>query len=131
MNLLAVPPSLAPQAWEKARDFISAACTRLDLADAYKIEADVLAGNAILWLAVDGNTVVGAGVTQLFEQAGHKVCEIVAWGSKDQAKCTPLLREIERFAKSEGCDCVRIVGRKGWARHLDYGVKALILEKAI
>lgn len=132
MQLIAVPPALASQAWPKAREFVYAASKRVGLSDAEPIEADVLAGRALLWLAADGLEVVGAGVTQIFTQAGHKVCEIVSWGARDQARCAPLLNIIEEFARAEECTVVRLVGRKGWARHLkSYGLRAVILEKAL
>jgi hypothetical protein len=130
--LLAVPPALTPKAWDKARPYICAAIDRTEFLDSKAVQADVYQGKAILWLAADGTEVIGAGITQKFHQAGKHVCEIIAWGAKDQARCAPLLRTIEAFAIAEGCTCVRLVGRKGWARHLtDYSVKALIMEKAL
>ena len=40
--------------------------------------------------------------------------------------------EIEAYAKAEGCACVRIYGRKGWARVLkDYQVEQIVLERQL
>lgn len=132
MNLLAVPPELAAQGWLKGHRYIEAACDRLNLADPKSIALDIINGKALLWLAADGENVVGAGVTQLFTQAGIKVCEITAWGARDQKRCAPLLDTIYEFARAENCRAVRLIGPKGWIRHLkDYSVKAVILEKAL
>jgi hypothetical protein len=132
MNLLAVPPELAAQGWERGREFVYAACARSEISDPELIKLDVLNARALLWLACDGTNVVGAGVTQLFTQAGKKVCEIVSWGARDQKRCAPLLRDIENFARAEECNLVRLVGRKGWAKHMkDYSAKAVVLEKAL
>lgn len=41
-----------------------------------------------------------------------------------------LLERIEEFARAEGCEATRIIGRKGWARVLtSYQTKRIVLEK--
>jgi hypothetical protein len=41
-----------------------------------------------------------------------------------------LLERIEEFARAEGCEATRIIGRKGWARVLtSYQMKRIVLEK--
>ena len=43
-----------------------------------------------------------------------------------------LLDRHREFARAEGCDAMRIIGRKGWARVLkDYRAKRVILEKEL
>lgn len=132
MNLIAVPLHLAPQGWAKGKEFVAAACNRLGLYDVGLIEQDVLSGKSILWLAVDVESVQGAGVTQVYDQAGLRVCEITTWGARDQRRCAPLLKTIDDYAHANGCDCIRVVGPEGWKRHLkDFSAKAVILEKVL
>jgi hypothetical protein len=42
------------------------------------------------------------------------------------------LDELERYATAQGCNGMRIYGRKGWARKLpDYKMTHVLLEKVI
>lgn len=132
MNLIAVPPEQAQEAWPLAEKYVFDACDQSGFSDGQEVLLQVLMGQALLWLAAEGMDVIGAGVTRLLEERGTKKCEIYAWGAKDQKKCAPLLKTIEDFAKAEGCASVRLLGRRGWARMLpDYRMAAVILEKAL
>jgi hypothetical protein len=92
------------------------------------VEFDVRSANALLWLVIDGDQVVGAGVTQLALPFGW----IVAFGGEDMRRSIPLIENIERHFREEGCTRVRIVGRPGWQRMLtDYRPVAVLLEKEL
>jgi len=48
----------------------------------------------------------------------------------DMRRWIGLLERIEEFARAEGCEATRIIGRKGWARVLtSYQAKRIVLEK--
>jgi hypothetical protein len=48
----------------------------------------------------------------------------------DMRRWLRLLEGIEDFARAEGCNATRIIGRQGWARVLtSYQTKRLVLEK--
>ena len=48
----------------------------------------------------------------------------------DMRRWIGLLERIEDFARAEGCEATRIIGRKGWARVLtSYQTKRIVLEK--
>ena len=48
----------------------------------------------------------------------------------DMRRWIGLLERIEEFARAEGCEATRIIGRKGWARVLtSYQTKRIVLEK--
>jgi hypothetical protein len=132
VNLVHVPTDKAAEAWPFGEQFVKAAIERADFCDVQRVRSDVLSGTALLWLAADGKTVIGAGVTQLVEGNAGRVCEIIAWGAESQRRCAPLLETIHEYARSEGCVKTRLIGRKGWARALPaYKIRALIMEKAI
>lgn len=83
-----------------------------------------------LWGYQDGSTVLGIAITRV---AG-KTCEICgAVGTQRQAgQILELYAEIEAWAKSIGCERMRIVGRKGWLRVLvGYCVTGVRMEKEI
>ena len=116
----------------------------------------MLRGDALLWLALscengDGVRIDAAAVTELHRTEWRKVCVVVACGAlsrlrasgclrassrSDASRATDmrrwigLLEQIEEFARAEGCEATRIIGRKGWARVLmSYQVKRIVLEK--
>lgn len=132
MNLVAVPPGRAAEAWPLAEKYILDVEIKTGLVESTEVRKLVMGGEATMWLAADGTTVVGAGVTRLVKDRCGKVCEIFAWGADDQSKCAPLLKTIEKFARKEGCASVRLMGRRGWARLLsDYRLTAVVLEKEL
>jgi hypothetical protein len=50
----------------------------------------------------------------------------------DMRRWIRLLDGIEDFARAEGCNATRIVGRQGWARVLpSYQTKRIVLEKEL
>jgi hypothetical protein len=96
------------------------------------VEANVRTGDALLWLAWDGERIQAAAVTELHTTEWRKVCVIVACGGAGMRAWLPLLAGIETYARAAGCACVRIMGRKGWARALPtYRTTRIVLEKEL
>jgi len=107
---------------------ILSAIRRTDLSDPQDIEYDILCGDQLLWLAYDGKAIKAAAASHLTD----KVCTITACGGEDMKVWLPLFAQIEKYAKDEGCRCVRIYGRKGWLRVLEgYETKHVIMERAL
>ncbi|WFU35664.1 hypothetical protein QA635_15145 [Bradyrhizobium brasilense] len=96
------------------------------------MEADILSGRGLLWLAWDGRAIQAAATTVLINSEIGKVCVITACGGTGMKRWLPLLNGIESYARDEGCTRVRIYGRKGWLRVLDgYRAKHVIMDKEI
>ncbi len=132
MRLVCIEPSRVPEFWSSVAHYIATAAVNVGLIDVATIHDRILKDEALLWLACDDSRVFGAGVTQLINSCGTKVCEIIAWGSDDQDRCQELLGTIEKFARVEGCTRVRLMGRRGWVRKLPgFAFKAVILEKVL
>ena len=149
-HLVCVPPDKVALAWPPVRSLIFAAMKRGDLSSFGPVEDSVLRGDALLWLALtyeDGDRVRidAAAVTELHRTEWRKVCVVVACGApsrlqassraaasrvSDMRRWIGLLERIEEFARDEGCEATRIIGRKGWARVLtSYQTKRIVLEK--
>lgn len=106
------------------------ACLRTALSAFEDIEADILSGRSLLWLAWNGQAIEAAASTVLINSDIGKVCVIAACGGTGMKRWLPLLDGIESYARDEGCTRVRIYGRKGWLRVLDgYREKHVILDK--
>jgi hypothetical protein len=141
-QLVCVDPARACEVWPHVRALIHAAMRRGDLSSFSAVEASVLAGDALLWLAWDpgAERITAAAITELHATEWRKACVIVACGGRaprsgsgaGMAAWLPLLAGIETYARAAGCACVRIMGRKGWARALPtYRTTRIVLEKEL
>lgn len=127
-DLLCVDPKQISRVWPHARELIKSAIERTGLSHFEDIENDILFGDQLLWLAWDGNSIQAAATTQL---AG-RVCVLTACAGHHRERWLPLFEQIEKYAKNEGCQTMRIFGRRGWERVLDgYHVEHVILEKEL
>lgn len=90
-------------------------------------------GKAQLWIAWNGEDCEAAAITQLIERKSGRACHMIACGGRDMRNWLGVLDEIEAWAKSQGCNAMRIPqARKGWARMLpDYDTTGVILSKGI
>lgn len=114
--------------WPHARSLILAAIERTGLSKFEDIEAAILGGRQLLWLAWDGENIRSAASTAIENDA----LVIVACGGSDRSGWLGLIGQIEDYAKSLNCRCVRIYGRKGWERVLPgYRAQHVILERSL
>ena len=131
-KLVCVDPDRVHEIWPHVSPLLKAACYRTQLNAFADIEADILSGRSLLWLAWDGRTVESAAATVLINSEIGKVCIITACGGSDMKRWLPLIAEIESYARDEGCKRVRIYGRKGWRHVLDgYEEKHIIMDKEL
>jgi hypothetical protein len=156
-QLICIPPDHVGRIWPSVSGLIRAAMQRGDLSSFAAVEARVLSGNALLWLAITHHTrvegrpssrpmdglerpgdkgtgpqVSAAAVTELHQTEWRKVCVIVACGGSNMSRWLDLIGPIEEFARAEKCSAMRIMGRKGWARVLPtYRPKRVVLEKKL
>jgi hypothetical protein len=130
VELICVDPKRVHEIWPHVVHLIHGAVKRTNLSHTLDIDDDILHGHGLLWLACDGSKILAAMTTSLVSTDRDKVCILTACGGSEMMQWLPLLRKIEAYAKDEGCGCVRIYGRKGWARLLDgYRVEHVILER--
>ena len=136
--LICVPPDQVALVWPYVCGPIHAAIRRGNLSSFQPVAESVLRGDALLWLAWNGELVQAAAVTELQQTEWRKVCVIVACGGTDSRsqrgagmrRWVGLLEGIEAYARAAGCSATRIMGRKGWARVLaSYKAKRIVLEK--
>jgi hypothetical protein len=131
-ELVCVDPKRVHEIWPHVRHLLRAACRRTELNAFADIEADILSGRSLLWLAWNGRAVEAAAATILINSDIGRVCIITVCGGRDLMRWLPLLGEIEAYAKREDCTRLRIFGRKGWLRVLtDYEHKHIIMDKEL
>lgn len=132
VELICVDPARVAEFWPHVRGMILGAIKRTGLGHSPDVEASILGGGSLLWIAWNGSAIEAAASTQITMADCGKVCELVAVGGKNRRRWMPMLRKLEIYAKAEGCTCVRIFGRRGWARVLaGYDVKHVVLERPL
>jgi hypothetical protein len=129
-DLLCVDPKQNAEFWPYVEPLLRPAIENVGLSDFDEFAADVLRGDALLWLAVDGGKIKAAASTVLRKIGQDKVCVLTACGGHGMHEWLPLIEKIEAFAHAEGCKSLRIYGREGWARALEgYRKMAIVIEK--
>src|SRR3954452_2318448 len=111
-TLICVDPERIHEVWPHVVDLIHRAVKRTNLSHTLDIDADVLKGDGLLWLALDGPRVLAAMKTALVLTDTDKVCILTACAGEDMHEWLPLRERIEAYAKAEGCTRMRIYGRK-------------------
>jgi hypothetical protein len=130
-ELVCVNPAHIDEMWPHVRDKIRAAVERTGLSSFADIESDVLTGMQLCWIAWNGREIMAAATTQLVKPY-DKVCVVTACSGYEREQWLPLFKQIEVYAKAEGCMKMRLFGRKGWERVLDgYRVEHVVLEKGL
>jgi hypothetical protein len=131
-QLVCVDPARVHAVWPHVDALIRAAMVRADIGKLEPVRDAVLQGRSLLWLAWDGTRIAAAAVTELAQTEKRKFCVIVACGGADMSRWLDLLKPIEAFAKLEGCDAMRIIGREGWARVLPgYARTRAVIDKPL
>jgi hypothetical protein len=131
VEAVCVDPIHVKAIWPSAKGFIESAILKTGLSDFAEVEKSILSGMSLLWLAWDGK-IKAAAATTLEKANGKLSCVIVACGGHEMPEWLTLIEPIEQYAKNEGCQSMRVIGRKGWCRVLeDYQMKYVILEKAL
>ncbi len=129
-ELVCVDPKRVDEFWPHAGPLLQAACHRTGLNAFADIEADILSGRSLLWMAWNGRAIEAAAATILIRSEIGKVCIITACGGSDMKGWLPLIGQIEIYARAEGCRRVRIFGRKGWLRVLaGFEEEHIIMDK--
>ena len=130
-QLVCVDPKRVSEFWPHVTPLLKMAILRTDLNSFEEIERDVLAGRSLLWLAWF-DRIEAAATTILIETGASKVCVLTACGGRGMRRWLPVLEKIEAYAKAEGCNRMRIFGRKGWQRVLDpYHITNVVLERKL
>jgi hypothetical protein len=93
-----------------------------------ELRADLRDGTNQLWGLQEGTRITGVVITRIT----GRTCEVIgAAGSAPQDAMRELHRAIEEWAKDIGCSRMRLQGRKGWIRVLNYRQTGIIAEKEL
>lgn len=122
-------PMLAPLL-QKAVDYSDGATTLEETAQ------DLVAKRKQLWVVVTDDKAVKAALVSNLQRFSTGIVQasiLLLGGEQGHLKdIMKLLPEFEAWAKTEGCNRVRFLLRKGWAKHLpEYDLAAYVMVKSI
>jgi hypothetical protein len=113
-ELVCVDPKRVHEFWPHVSPLLKAACYRTRLNAFADIEADILAGRSLLWMAWNGRTVESAAATILINSEIGRVCIITVCGGSDMKRWLPLIDEIETYARAKAASaCAFTAARAG------------------
>jgi len=131
-QLVCIDPDHVREVWPLVAPLVERATAETGLSAFAAIEHEILVGASLLWVAWNGAVIEAAAATSLQQTDAGRVCVITACAGTGMTRWLPLIHGIEAYAQAEGCRCVRIFGRKGWARVLDgYRQTYAIIDKRL
>ena len=131
-ELFCVPEADVYKFWPLVSFHVRQAMKRGGISSFDAVEHAVLAGRNLLWLAADDDRIQAVAITEINKTEWRKLCLIVACGGADMDNWLPLISGIEKYARTQGCAAMQIMGRKGWMRKLkDYRTTKIVLEKEL
>jgi len=125
-----IPPDHIDDMWIIAEPLIKKGTDRMPGAYCLKeLKNKCLSGDLVLWV---GRKAKYALLLKVSQYHLHKSCGIVAIGGDHMDEWISDLKEIEDYARSQGCKNMVISGRKGWQRVLtDYKFDSITVIKEL
>lgn len=117
--LLCAAPMQVEGVWRIIEPMIRAAfATGIGDETADDIHEDLVNMRSLLWVVVDelSSEIIAAATTRLVTVSVGKMCVITSCGGRDLMRWIGFIRDLEDYAKAEGCSIFRMMGRPGWAR---------------
>ncbi len=135
MRSTLVAPGNIELVWPAVEKYIHSAFTKHEGDDTIETVVVLLSNKeAQLWVAHNGGGIKGAAVTRIATvPSGRKILFCMACGGVDFHEWEFTLGDIEKFAKANDCDAVRITGRAGWRvyKKRGYVEPFVVLEKVL
>lgn len=123
-----------PFVWDRVKDHIQRA---LDRGSNYTLEDiydNLLFGDMQLWVWQSDDCraeIYAALVTTIQTRKNVTFCLFLALGGSKLDEWIEFLPIVERWAKENDCDEMRIYGRIGWARHIGYDIEYTKMTKRL
>lgn len=132
-KLVCVDPKRIDEIWPHVSGFLASAFERgIGDDDLESLKQDLDARQSLLWVVWDGKGLLAAATTKLLKMPTKKLCVISACGGRELRRWRRFIAELESYAKAEGCDAFRMMGRPGWkAVFPDYREPWVCLEKGL
>jgi hypothetical protein len=78
----------------------------------------ILNNYAQCWVFVEGDEIVGAGLTEILKYSQHSTLHIILLAGSNFEEMVKGLPAVEAFARASGCKSLEQWGKRGWNRVL-------------
>lgn len=131
-KLICVPPDRIMEFWPIVAGMIDEGYAATGEPTPIDLSIWLTSGKGQLWISIFDGAVVAALTTSIVLRRHGLALRMVCCGGSHMDLWKECHRQIEDFARAEGCDRVLSEGRPGWMRVLDgYKVTAVTLEKRV
>lgn len=128
MKFYPVPTDIVHMIWPRVEPLIATVAEMAGIYTAHEILDRLLNRTAQLWVAVNGEKIVMACVTEILNYR-RKECNILICSGSRRKNWIGFLEVIKDWARDQGCQAMTLTGRKGWQRVLrDWKMTAVELE---
>jgi hypothetical protein len=119
--------------WFLAEPLLLKSYRQRDLNIPVTLRDDLRHGFRQLWLITqDDVTIVAAGVTSISALRSGHALRIEHLGGGSMRQWLHTLKELEDYARGQGCQTLTWEGREGWQKLLpDYRVSAVVMSKRL
>ena len=122
IHLVELPPAKVTAYWPKLEPEIVIACSYSDgLYSPSTVKAKALEGKFQIWAAFtdEPRELKAVGVTCISKYpTGHTVGELLLVAGVDRHSWLIFDEDLAEWARQRGCDRLRCIGRRGWAKTL-------------
>ncbi len=118
-----------PEIWNDVQKYIKQALDRGSNYTLEEVYEGLCTAKLQLWTWRD-TEIHGALVTSI-QTTDVKFCLLLAVGGSKMEEWMPHFHLVEDWAKSEGCEEMRVYGRLAWAKVLDYKIDYVKLVKKL
>lgn len=131
-KLICVPPGRIMDVWPIVSVMIDQGYAATDEPTPAELPRWLMDGKGQLWVSIFDGAVIAALTTSIVPRRTGLALRMVCCGGCHMNVWRDCHRQIEDFARAEGCDRVLSEGRPGWTRVLNgYKVTAVTLEKRL
>ena len=133
LSLICVDPARMDEVWPHVEKYFRQAYDKgIGDGNVDALKADVDAGRQRVWIIWDyeGDRLMAGIATKLIQTPTKKLCIITACGGEHMTRWIGLKVGLEDYARREGCDAIRLEGRRGWQSvFADYYQPWICLQK--
>ena len=115
-----------PFIWSNVKDWLEQALKEQDEYTLDDIYHGLLNREMQLWANDDA-----ALVTSIQENSRTKFCTLLACGGGQMQDWLGYLPALEDWARAQGCTEMRLYGRRGWAKVLNYDAAYTVISKGL
>ncbi len=118
VEIILVPGPVVPEVWaETEPHLLPSIALAHGCFEPHDVVVLCVAGAMQLWIAADGEEIIGATITEIVDFPRKRAARIVFAGGKNLRRWYGLMdKAVDEWSRSWGCHAILAGGRRGWSR---------------